>query len=515
MKRKIFILITVFVTMFTLASCFSFEGVKSLSINYTLKEKYIINEEVILNNIEVVAELTSGSTESLNYASTKVSKLSGHRLVGQNYLLDTTQVGIFTLKISYEGVVFEVDYEVVRENVWDGSTYTPVAEVDNVYEVRTPDELAWLAQQSASNTFSGKTIKILSDLDFGMKPWIQFTYIKDIVIDGLKADNSRATISGLSKGFIKQATNITIQNLIFDFNVDTTGSFRGLIASLKPTNAAELTNARTTLIKNVEVKGKVIAGEGSTAFLGYGTTGATEEQKWKEDIYFENCKSTLSLTALGESNIGQLMVHTNFHHIFIDEETINKTTGIVTAFAGDNGLASSTAGKYFGYHQQLDIYVKRTGATEYTKMTAEEFNTTFNNRGYNIIASSNLPFDVSKIGSYVDTQKIDGATKLVVTLSYLVGRSYGRYETVTVNIRSFDAGQTVVAPLKFKYVSQNPDSVNWPNYIYNNEKDIPDVGSDGGYHTLTGGITVYVTQMNSEGTILSLEKYSYNNVPER
>lgn len=56
--------------------------------------------------------------------------------------------------------------------VWDGTSVTAVTEVDGVYEISNAAELAWVAQQvNAGTTFSGKTVKLVNDINLGYKAW--------------------------------------------------------------------------------------------------------------------------------------------------------------------------------------------------------------------------------------------------------------------------------------------------------------------------------------------------------
>ncbi len=57
--------------------------------------------------------------------------------------------------------------------VWDGTSVTAVeASADGVYEISNAAELAWVAQQvNAGTTFSGKTVKLVNDINLGYKAW--------------------------------------------------------------------------------------------------------------------------------------------------------------------------------------------------------------------------------------------------------------------------------------------------------------------------------------------------------
>ncbi len=49
---------------------------------------------------------------------------------------------------------------------WDGSASVPVND-GTTYTISTPEQLAWVAQQSRTNNFAGKTIRLTADLDLG------------------------------------------------------------------------------------------------------------------------------------------------------------------------------------------------------------------------------------------------------------------------------------------------------------------------------------------------------------
>lgn len=60
-----------------------------------------------------------------------------------------------------------------KVDLWDGSVAENVTETAGVYEISTGAQLAWVAQQvnSKGNTFSGKTIKLMQDIDLGNREW--------------------------------------------------------------------------------------------------------------------------------------------------------------------------------------------------------------------------------------------------------------------------------------------------------------------------------------------------------
>ncbi len=55
------------------------------------------------------------------------------------------------------------------EEVWDGVTVKEVFPQNSIYNIQTPDELAWVMKitNDGKESFAGKTISINNDLDFG------------------------------------------------------------------------------------------------------------------------------------------------------------------------------------------------------------------------------------------------------------------------------------------------------------------------------------------------------------
>lgn len=107
----------------------------------------------------------------------KVINLTGSDIEGTKTLdpLPLKRNRLITIK----GKVFmaNADFTVIiddeLDNMWDGSIAETVAEKDGAYEVSTASELAWVAQQvnSKGNTFSGKTVRLMQDIDLGNREW--------------------------------------------------------------------------------------------------------------------------------------------------------------------------------------------------------------------------------------------------------------------------------------------------------------------------------------------------------
>lgn len=88
------------------------------------------------------------------------------------------------------------------ETGWDGITATPITEENNVYEITTPAELAWVASEvnSGNNTFSGKTVKLMNNIELSNKNWTPIGGSNGKRFQGI-FDGGNNTISNL---FIQQ-----------------------------------------------------------------------------------------------------------------------------------------------------------------------------------------------------------------------------------------------------------------------------------------------------------------------
>ena len=227
-----------------------------------------------------------GYTTTLAYAYLPVGK-------GQDYLTDaifrvnggarylrvtnlpikanyrTNVIGnLLTSSVNYSVTIdgtFTDDTEVEILAAWDGVSTKEVTPVGDVYEISTPDELAWVAQQvnSKTNTFAGKTVKLLKNIDLGNKNWTPI---------GTNGDNAKGCFQGTFDGNGK-----TISNLYVDLTATPVNRSAGLFGATR----------NNVTIKNFTIDGAVIknlipgaATDNGTAVvvgsLTYGEAGVVE-----------------------------------------------------------------------------------------------------------------------------------------------------------------------------------------------------------------------------------------------
>ncbi|MBQ7941036.1 MAG: hypothetical protein IJ328_01340, partial [Muribaculaceae bacterium] len=135
------------------------EEYRWLSMNYVLvpAEKMMSNgvamdvkSETVYNNIPV-----ANVPMQRNYRTNIVGNL-------------LTSGAVFNVVIN--PIYNEPDYNVTQ---WDGTVADDVQpNAEGVYEIKTPAQLAWVAEQvDGGNTFDRKTVKLVSDLHLDNKPW--------------------------------------------------------------------------------------------------------------------------------------------------------------------------------------------------------------------------------------------------------------------------------------------------------------------------------------------------------
>lgn len=119
---------------------------------------------------------------TFQFDSKEVSFSSPNTPLQRNYR--TNIVGSLLTNTADFNVEVDPDFggdETVTDCDWDGTTVTEVTEVNGVYEIRTAAELAWVAQQvnlgnydkdNGGKDFSGKTVRLVNDINLGYKTWI-------------------------------------------------------------------------------------------------------------------------------------------------------------------------------------------------------------------------------------------------------------------------------------------------------------------------------------------------------
>ena len=132
-----------------------------LSMNYFLASK----EQS--QTLDVVARFESSSDDAV-----PVEILVPHVPVQRNYR--TNIIGNILTEQAVFNIVIDPNFNDPDYVVgWDGKTVTAVTENGGIYEVSTPSQLAWIAQQvnTGANSFEGKTVKLTDNINLGKQAW--------------------------------------------------------------------------------------------------------------------------------------------------------------------------------------------------------------------------------------------------------------------------------------------------------------------------------------------------------
>ena len=211
----------------------------------------------------------------------------------------TTGTGTTLLGVYEESIVIDPSLPVPAMYAslvaWDGITLTPVTPVNNVYEVSTPEQLAWVISQTGN--FAGQTISIMENIDLDNQ-----------------AFNGLSSFAGTFDGNNKTIYNININR--------STESDVGLINELQTGG----------IVKDLALNEGNITGDGSVgAFVGINNGANT---------MISNV-ANYNVTVSGNTSVGGIIGRTGSTILIAD--AVNSGTITSTAFtAGILGRSTGT-----------------------------------------------------------------------------------------------------------------------------------------------------------------------------
>lgn len=486
--RKITVLLIMLGVVLGLSSCIDLNTVKSIELEWTPKERFELNEELDLEDIQIEVHYLNGTSDLVGVNSPGVVLVSGFYEESGTTYLDTREVGTFTLKVSYEGFSAEFDYVVFNPNVWDGETLEePILDDDDAtYLVYKATELAWLTQ----NVTWYQNIRLLSDIDMGGHTFDSSTSALGFgYFDGDKDGSSNYKITNVaSRLFHTNYGN-------FEFrNVDVEVSFDGASFSIFSWQLFDYDNTGKALtFDNVNVSGTIFSTSMVGGYVGY----PYSEDGWNNHgtkIEFIDCENSLTIVAVGQNN-GGFVAHSTAGNVVLDQNTMD--------FALANTSVSSV--------HEAGIFAGNTNSGTFNNNDFE-IKTTLqnNNRNYQIISSETLEENETDFDTldYFTFNKVDGASEALATFTYSVslipGNSgFPRRETTRMNISQFDAEELITTPIQKKYVTQDVELQDHINYIFNDEfDDYPGIGAT---------LSVQIVQLDSAGTVIDVVTYKYSN----
>jgi hypothetical protein len=483
--KKLFTLLVLIGSAYLLVSCIDLTQVNSIELEWTPKERFVLDEELNLSEIEIRVHYLDGTSDIVGIETPGVQVVSGYFTSGGSYFLDTRTVGAFTLKVTYEGFSAQFDYLVNDPTVWDGVSMDEPDIIDNTYQIYTANELYWITQQGWEGIMN-ENIQILSDIDMGGHPFISTTSLGSSTLDGYKDETSNYTITGLAGTMFDFIIgDFTVSNLDVEVDVFKTGSYWTFgVYTYGP--------GTKVLFKNANVSGNIFSGNAVGGYIGYNNL-------WGDNytIEFENCENELQIVALGQNNSAFVGYSRSSNSVVFDESTLTH--------ARNNAklqVVQTPSGLFGG--NVLDT----TWNNSVTWQIIDEFNNS---------EVTLFPFEPASVSGemqlqdYFEFEKVSGGEKAMVTFEYtLMQGGFPRRNTQMINIDSYNVGDLIVTPVQMLYVTKDTDYIDNPSYIVNEEdittEDHPDWGIE-----IKNTITVEFVQIDADGNILKVEKYTHNN----
>ncbi len=309
-------------------------------LQYSVTELYA----KLINKDTVVAELKTAIRNKLDskyIVSFGIDKIEGDAIADSTLVVTTSTTlkdKTDTFNSKTESHVFTIMFHEAIEP-WD-SISKIVTEDNNVYNIENGGHLAWIAEQSANDNFTGKTIMFINHIDMNNKEF-----------EGIKL--FKGTIDGNGKK-------------IYNLKIKTTDEFVGLVSKLEGEG----------LIKNLTIASGEIEGAGYVgAFVGrvavdssrYGLTGVKNSatvigtggpnandgssiggligEKF-ENAMLSNSSNTG--TVKGKNNVGGLLGHSrggNPSGIFKIDNSSN-TGNVTSSVSAAGGLVGRSSGDW-------------------------------------------------------------------------------------------------------------------------------------------------------------------------
>lgn len=222
---------------------------KIITHSLDAKDRYTIaqeKEQILLACSDYKIGKYSGSTQTLENALSDAD-VEYESIIGS----DETEYTV-VLK-NGRAYTFGLDGEISQEDVWNGNDTKQVAESDSTYLISNGAELAWFRDQVNNGTdFSGKTVKLTSDINLGNKAWTPIGKHDEVIANTLDL-NSFKLFEGTFDG-----DGHVIKNINIESNMVAVGFFAA---------------TKNGTIKNLGIKYGTIEGHGeSQSNLYEGTT---------------------------------------------------------------------------------------------------------------------------------------------------------------------------------------------------------------------------------------------------
>jgi len=539
--KKFVVLIVFFALFLSLSACIEIDEVTSIELDWTPKERYELNETVDLSELDIIAHLQDGSERTVNILTDGVEVTQGLQ-EGSDRLLDTSIIGEYTLRITYEGFVLEFDYTVYNPNVWDGQVTDKPSydEVEDRYTITKASEWVWLSNTRYDSWTTGgydewfsSDIYLANDIDFGGHYFYGLEYARDFVFDG-----NGKTIYGLNYPLYNYLyDNIVFKDFVIEIDKeDTDGTFGALsrhvgihswasemgkisdqinynallkeplstvatdFDDLNQYTVGDLANI-DVLVENVDLRGDILfSGQFVGGYFSMVGSGAPNDNDEALDVVFKNCNTSdleiSSTDAAASLFVGKMWNGT----LYFDDSTINHLGKVNLASAARGNLFLGAGDSTGSSLHDIQFQGFTSADTEFTSVNTIKTDESY---GYNeILVHEENTLESMALGEHLVFSKSNAnVTRLIITFRYIVGQGYRRYIIKNMNVASIDETVSVVLPIQKMYVTQDPEKQDEPFYVYNNESNNP-LRTEYGYR-------IIITELDDNGDIVIVTNYDY------
>ncbi len=223
MKKTIYIMIML-LTAFIISACVEVDvsEVTSVSLNFTPKDAYLVDEPVVLDDMELSVVFESGENQTLSLDDADIELTGAFLDSGTTLSLDTTTSGEKSLAVSYQGVAATVTFN-VYDTIVTTAGYTSDYAIGFVENLINPLHSAYVATSAggrvfvSTGTYAERTEHPEDSKYYVLKMFKNMTLIagEDVVLDPSESVSRMIDI--------RETTDVTIDGFVISDNWSVVG----------------------------------------------------------------------------------------------------------------------------------------------------------------------------------------------------------------------------------------------------------------------------------------------------
>ena len=383
---------------------------------------------VDISGVDVVVTFADDTTQTLGIDEVTVTGSAGAFVTGEDYLLEMSTAGDFTLTIAYGGVTVSITYTVRHED-WSNLTDTTWHNiVDTAFTIDTAAELAGLAEivNSGTDTFAGDTITLGASIDLLHGQWTPIGTGEWALSNPPYGSGQTTTITQSFQGSFNGG-GFTISNLYVN---QSQGNYLGLFGVVTGTGT----------ISNLTLDTVEIVGYGFTAAVaGYSVGTRTYDSITLDTVHVESGHYNAGIVGYAGGSAGSVFTNNVLTDIVLMtyvldiESNGDKTGGIVgygpNSTVQDNTITNIDATGY----RDLGAVMGMVSGTDNSKVTG------------NTVTNATLHLDKTQLSNpnFRDGEKSDKIRAGIIigrmgTAGYVV-EATNTFTNASIFIRGYEA----------------------------------------------------------------------------